>query len=80
MIESEALTPLLAPQLVCLPDYNEADVRELLIQLDICSKALNQLLRGQITLEDYLDILEFYGMDIEDYGSITDSNLVLFGI
>jgi len=80
MPQQETVKTLLEPQLVCLPDYNEVDIQALLGQLDICSKALKQLLDGQITLADYLDILEFFGMDMEDYASITDSNLVLFGI
>ena len=76
----ETVRTLLEPQLVCLPDYNEADIQALLLQLDTCSKALKQLLDGKITLADYLDILEFFGMDMEDYATVTDSNLVLFGI
>lgn len=73
------LEDILGSQLVISPDYNRSDIERLIEQLDNCNKACQLLIKGEISIEDYLDVLEFNGHDIDDYFAVTDSNLLIIG-
>lgn len=73
------LEDLLDSQLIISPDYNQSDIEQLIQRLDNCHQATQMLIQGKISIEDYLDILEFNGHDIDNYFAVTDANLLLVG-
>lgn len=73
------LEDLLGSQLIISPDYNRSDIEQLIQQLDNCQQAAKELIKGHLSVEDYLDILEFNGHDMDAYFAVTDSNLLLIG-
>lgn len=62
------------------PDYGPLDYWALLHQLNACNTAVQQFMEGKLDEDTFLDTLETNGHQIDDYLSVTDSNLVIFGL
>ncbi len=71
---------LLWSELHLCPDYSKADLEALLFQLDNCNKAVQSFITGQLDEETFLDILEANGHNIDDFLSVTESNLIIVGL
>ncbi len=71
---------LLESEIHLCPDFNRADIEALLHQLDNCNKAVQDFITGRIDEETFLDILEANGHKMEDFLSVTESNLIIVGL
>jgi hypothetical protein len=60
------------------PDLNESDLADLLQREDICSQALQSFLAFKITFDDFIDIVESQGIDIDEYLNNSGYNIGLW--
>jgi hypothetical protein len=68
----EALSLWLSP----MPDD---DLDELLADFQVARAALDSLLDGKLSLDDYLEILAACGVNMDDYARVTENNLLIVG-
>ena len=59
---------------------NSSDIRVLCQQLDNCSKATDNFLKGRIDEATYLDILEANDHEIDEYLLTVNNNFDLIGV
>lgn len=53
----------------------ENDPLETTKKISNCRKLMDAFLDGKLPLQDYLDLIESQGVDMDDYASTTASNL-----
>lgn len=58
------------------PDLDSNLVRK----LDRCSRALNSLMETKISWQDYLDVLQTEGIQMDDYINIAHENVIRCGL
>lgn len=61
-----------------IPSSKKVD-RSILIRLNNCQQALSNLLDCEISWQDYLDILQSNGVDMDDYLNISHENIISCG-
>ena len=58
----------------------ETNTTELVKRLHNCQKLVDAFLQGKLPVNDYLDLIEAQGVDMDDYAETTSSNLTYFGL
>ncbi len=56
------------------PD-TETDIHDLVERLNNCRKLMDLLIDGKLPLQDYLDLIESQGADMDSYAETTSNNL-----
>lgn len=64
-----------ATPLVIIPDMNEIDIDREWDNMLVRSQALDQFLQGHISVGDYLDVIDHFGIGVEDYLEAWEDNL-----
>lgn len=59
------------------PDTNTTELVE---RLNNCQKLVDCFLSGKLPVDDYLDLIEAQGVDMDNYAETTSSNLTYFGL
>ena len=55
------------------------EIDDLIKQHDICMEAKRQLLDFKISWQDYLDLIECAGVNIQEYLTTSDNNALILG-
>ncbi len=58
----------------------ETDISDIPEKLNNCQKLVDAFLSGKLSLQDYLDLIEAQGVDLDNYAETTASNLSYFGL
>ncbi|MTJ11846.1 hypothetical protein FJR11_04390 [Anabaena sp. UHCC 0187] len=70
---------ILDTEIIVSSHLDAIECDDLVKRLDICQEAKSQLLALKISWQDYLDLIEVAGVDIQDYLNITDENALVLG-
>lgn len=55
-------------------DYSDFQLDQVLRSADIANRAMHNFLANKLSESDFLNILEFCGVNVDNYLSITDKN------
>jgi hypothetical protein len=64
-----------ATQLWIVVDSSEQDTRQLCEQLAACNSARDAMLTGELSVDDFLDVLAENDVDIDSYEETTERNM-----
>ncbi|WP_107668991.1 hypothetical protein [Cyanothece sp. BG0011] len=59
------------------PDTNRSDI---VLRLNNCQKLMDLFLDGKLPLDDYLDLIEAQGVNMDDYAETVSFNLKDFNL
>lgn len=68
-------TLAMATPLIILPDMNEIDIDREWDNMMVRSLASDQLIQGKISISDYLDVVDHFGIDVPSYLDCWENNL-----
>lgn len=66
-------------EIIPIQGISTDEINDLIKRHDICAEAKRQLLAFQISWQDYLDLLECAGVNIQEYLNITNENALILG-
>jgi len=66
-------------EIIPVSNISPDEINDLIKRHDICMEAKRQLLSLQISWQDYLDLIECAGVNIQEYLNISDNNALILG-
>lgn len=61
------------------PSCNQ-EVTHLIKQLEVAELATDKFIKGEINFDDFLELMELAGVDIDEYLIVVEANLLEVGI
>ncbi|MFM5962611.1 MAG: hypothetical protein ACKOQ2_36595 [Dolichospermum sp.] len=71
---------ILQTEILVVSGISPSEIDHLLEKYEDCNNALDSLIKGIMTLDDYIDFLLMAGIDVDDFLTEADKDCILMGI